>query len=108
MSVELGNELKGMISGYIEAKKLSDVSVATVIDPSGPIIQIEGNEGPLPAAAVSVPDYLSEYDVEISGTFHGEEHSGTLTINNGLKRGDRVYISRKTGGQKFVIIGRVQ
>ena len=59
MSVELGNELKGMISGYIEAKKLSDVSVATVIDPSGPIIQIEGNEGPLPAAAVSVPDYLS-------------------------------------------------
>lgn len=108
MSVELGNAFKELVDGQIGSMSICDFGEATVVDPNGPIIQIEGNQGPLPAAAVMVPDYLKAFDVEITGTFHGESHSGTLTIDNSLKLGDAVYYVRQTGAQKYLIIGRIK
>lgn len=102
MSQEVGNEIKRIANGLISSLKIGDYEVGTVTDPSGPIIQLEGNQGPLPAAAVSVPDYLRKYSVEVSGAV-----TGTLEIDNSLKAGDKVYVLRKTGGQKFLIIGRI-
>ena len=108
MSVELGNALMELVANQIDTMSMCDFGEATVMDPDGPIIQIEGNQGPLPAAAVMVPDYLKTFDVEITGTFHGEEHSGTLTIDNSLKSGDAVYYIRQTGAQKYLIVGRIK
>lgn len=108
MSVELANALKEVSDKLMSTKKLCDFGVATVVDPEGPIIQLEGNQGPLPEGSVSVPDYLKSYEVEVSGEFHGEGHSGTLTVDNSLKEGDKVYFVRQTGGQKYLIIGRIK
>lgn len=103
MSVELGNAFKELVASQIDVMSICDFGEATVVDPNGPIIQIEGNQGPLPAAAVMVPDYLKSFDVEVTGAT-----SGTLTIDNSLKLGDSVYYIRQTGAQKFLIIGRVK
>lgn len=102
MSKELNDAFKTLVDRQIDYMSICDFGEATVLDPSGPIIQIDGNQGPLPAAAVMVPDYLKSFDVEVSGAV-----SGTLTINNGLKAGDAVYYIRQTGAQKFLIIGRI-
>lgn len=108
MSIELGDVLKEVVGNQIDSMSICDFGEATIIDPNGPIIQIEGNQGPLPAASVMVPDYLKTFDVEVSGDFHGESHSGTLTIDNSLKAGDTVYYVRQTGAQKYLLIGRIK
>lgn len=108
MSVELANALKEMADGLISTKKLCDFGIATVTDPEKPLIQLDGNQGPLPEGCVSVPDYLKTYEVQVSGEFHGEDHSGALTVDNSLKMGDKVYFVRQTGAQKYLIIGRIK
>lgn len=104
MSVEIGNEIKAIAKGVINGMSLSDIIDATVVDvtPDGPVVQIDNNINPLPAAAVAVPDYLGSYTVTVSGAASGE-----LTIDNSLKKGDLVYMIRRGGGQKYLVLGRV-
>lgn len=122
MSVELAQALKGLTNDLITSKKISDYELATVIkiEDGKPIIQLDGSQGPLPKAAVSVPDYLSEYEVEIKageldtiaeeaveGPLKLTEITGKLTIDNSLKEQDRIYVLGKTGGQKYLVLGRI-
>lgn len=108
MSKELNDAFKTLVNGQIGEMSICDFGEATVLNPDGPIIQIEANQGPISSQAVMVPDYLKKFDVEVTGTFHGESHSGTLTIDNSLKAGDAVYYIRQTGAQKYLIIGRIK
>ena len=122
MSVELAKALKGLTDDLISSKKISDYEIATVIkiEEGKPVLQLDGSQGPLPKAAVSVPDYLSEYEVEITKgeldtTAEGVENgplklkdiTGKITIDNSLKEQDKVYVLGKTGGQKFLVLGRI-
>lgn len=102
MSKELNDAFKALVDSQIDHMSICDFGEATVLNPVGPVIQIEANQGPLPVSAVMVPDYLKSFEVEVSGAANGK-----LTINNGLKKGDAVYYIRQTGAQKFLIIGRI-
>lgn len=109
----MGNELAGYLKricvGCEENGKPADTLNATVteIRDGEPIIQLDSAEEPLVGAALVVPETFKSFTVQVSGTFHGEDHSGALTIDNSLKEGDRIYVTRKRGGQKFIVLGRV-
>lgn len=49
-----------------------------------------------------VPDYLTDRTVPV--TVGGE--SGMAVIPGALKAGDRVVLLRKSGGQKYIVIGK--
>lgn len=69
----------------------------------GPLsVDIEELKLTLGEAQLLVPDYLTDRIVPV--TVGGV--SGTAAILGALKAGDRVILLRKSGGQRYVVIGK--
>ena len=100
-----GNKLKTLIDGYVGSTRPTDFYFATMVTPTQ--IQLDSSQGPIPEQLVIIPEHLRSFKVNIEGNFHGEGHSGELTIDNSLKTGDRVIVLQKPGGQKYLILGRL-
>lgn len=131
MSREVANKIKEITAGLVQSMNISDYKVGTVvrIEDDVPIVQLDGSEGPLPKPSVVVPDYLSIYQVAlvkkkdeyIEAKFEiieGDtelaidkikltEIEGLITIDNRLKENDRIYLLEKTGGQRYLVLGRI-
>lgn len=102
---ELGNKLKTLIGNYSDSTSPTNFYFATMLSPTQ--LQLDSSQGPIPEQLTVIPDYLKTYKVNVKGTFHDEEHSGELEIDNSLKEGDRVVVLKRSGGQTFYIIGRL-
>lgn len=124
MSQEVGNKLKAITANLIKSMKISDYSIGTVIrlEDGDPIIQLDSSQGPLPKACVAIPDYMKVYEVELTdgeieadvegGQIDGDHIrlksvKGKITIDNSLKKDDKIYVLGKTGGQKYLVLGRI-
>lgn len=79
-----------------------DVCFGTVLSPEPILVGIEELKLTIGKPQVVVPDYLADRTVPV--TVGGE--SGTAVIPGALKAGDRVVLLRKSGGQRYVVIGR--
>lgn len=102
---ELGNSLKTLIGNYSTSTRPIDFYFATMVTPTQ--IQLDPSQGPIPEALCIIPEWLRTFKVNITGTFHGESHTGELQIDNSLKAGDKVIVLQKTGGQKYLVLGRL-
>ena len=103
---EAGNKLKTLIYNHIENTRPTDFYFATMVTPTQ--IQLDSSQGPIPESLIIIPEYLKKYKVKIEGTFHGEQHSGELEVDNSLEAGDRVIVLQKSGGQKYLVLGRLE
>lgn len=95
----------GVVKLAMNAYKASqpcDVCFGTVIGQSPLTIEVEALKLPLSEKQLIVPDYLTDrvIQVEVDGK------TGTGLIPGALKAGDRVILAMKTGGQKYVVIGK--
>lgn len=67
-------------------------------------IRIDNGKFCLDADDLIIPENLTHHDVTIR---RADGTTETVTIENGLRVGDRVIIVRLSGGQKFVVIDRM-
>lgn len=96
---------KGMAELAMNAYKASqpcDICFGTVTSQSPLSVDVEMLKLSLGEKYLVVPDYLTDrtIKVEVDGK------TGTGLIPGALKVGDRVILMMKTGGQKYVIIGK--
>ena len=110
MGQRLINNLKQITENVNNASSFSDYYIGTVVSDE-PLIQLgDSTQKPLFSQAVIIPAEFSSYEVEVEGEFTGEltgSFTGRMTINNKLKTGEKVLLLKKTGGQKYTVIGKI-
>lgn len=80
-----------------------DLFFGSVVSEKPVSVIIEDLKLTLGGGQVMVPDHFSDRTVPV--TVGGV--TGTAVIPGALKAGDRVALLRKTGGQKYIVIGKV-
>lgn len=100
-----GNKLKQVIQNSVKNERLTNFHFATMVTPTQ--IQLDGSQGPIAEICCIIPEFLKTFTVNVEGSFHGEDHSGELKIDNSLKIGDRVIVLQQAGGQKYLVLGRL-
>lgn len=104
-----------MASGLLEVMKLAsqqaneagqptDLRIGTVTSVSPLKVQVS-SQFTLPSALLIVPQHLTDYKVKIRMEDATEDKE--MTIKNALKKGDKVAMLRKQGGQSYLIIDRI-
>lgn len=96
---------KGMIKLALNAYKASqpcDLCFGTVTSTAPLTVTIEDLKLPLTKKQLVVPDYLADRII----TVKVDGKTGTGLLPGALNVGDRVILMMKTGGQKYVIIGK--
>ena len=96
---------KGMTKLAMNAYKASqpcDVCFGTVAGIYPLSVTVEDMKLPLGDKQLVLPDYLQDRTITV--TVDGK--TGTGVIPGALKAGDRVILTKKTGGQKYIVIGR--
>lgn len=127
---DIGDSLKQLVSNVMGASQLSDISFGVVISPNP--LQVQLNQ-----KMILTDEYLiltnavrdHAVDITVSWTTvdnthkHGNGNNGQptddvthnhgiqgrkkITIHNGLTAGEKVLLLRAQGGQKYVILDRV-
>lgn len=128
MSTGLVEIMKRSAMDAFEASKPCDLRVGKVTKTSPLTIEIT-NLLPIPKSMLIVPQYLTDFEVEVSidpgygwNTINKAGGSGEdafashnhdiyfgrkkIKIHNALKVGDRVVLIRQAGGQKFFVLDR--
>lgn len=82
--------------------KPCDVLFGTVMSVSPIRINVE-QRMELGAAQLILTKDVSDYQVEVTGA----EGKQSITVHNALKEGEKVILLRKSGGQQFVVVGRL-
>lgn len=104
-----------MASGLLDVMKLvskqerdseqpTDLRIGTVTSVSPLKVQIS-SQFTLPATLLIVPQHLTNYKVKVRMEDATEDKE--MTIKNALKKGDKVAMLRKHGGQSYLIIDRI-
>lgn len=104
-----------MASGLLDVMKLAskqardadqptDLRIGTVTSVNPLKIQVS-SQFTLPAALIIVPQHLTNYKVKVRMENSTEDKE--MTIKNALKKGDKVAMLRKEGGQSYLIIDRI-
>lgn len=124
MNKSLSGAVKVAAMQLIENGKLCDLRFGTVVKTSPLEVKIT-NLLTLPQSVLIVPQHLTNHKVSVTldwstgntsggsgeGTYESHKHSvngtKTMTINNALKKGDKVALIRKTGGQSYYILDRI-
>lgn len=123
MSEILANSLKNFIHSQIEAERLTGVLIGTVTNENDLEVTVDNTQIPLRSAHLIVPEQFKRYtlpivggelnsNATILGCLGGGPHnesgiSGTLTVDNRLKTGDKVILLSFQQEQKYLIIDRV-
>lgn len=92
-----------------------DIRFGTVASVSPLKVKIT-NEFILPQSLLIVPEHLTDHVISVTmnlSTSTVDEHSHeihgtkTMTVHNALKKGDKVALLRKRGGQSYYILDRI-
>lgn len=104
--------------------QMCDLRFGTVVSTSPLKVQIT-NQFTLPESLLIVPKSLTDHQVKVTVSWDTNSKSGgsgesafashnhnisgekTMTIHNALKKGDKVALLRKTGGQSYYILDRI-
>lgn len=112
---ELLNIIKKASMDAYEASQPSDFCFGKVIQTSPLKISVE-QKMTLGAAQLVLTRNVTDYSTKITvdwKTTSEEDHSHsvkgekTITVHNGLKKGDEVILLKRKGGQKFLVLDRV-
>lgn len=104
MSKSLVESIKTICENYLNNSNLSDVQYATITSiGKGCTLKLEKTGVNIPSTMVDVPAGLSKKNIKL--TIDGIEYNATVDAQ--IKSGDRVIVLKKSGGQKYAIIGKV-
>lgn len=103
MSLQIYNDIKGIVHDIIDASSPTDLIGGVVVseDPLQVAVDLTGElyYGTL----LIVPEYLTDHTVEVElGEIVGE-----MLVKNALKEGDQVIMIKGVEGQKYFILDRV-
>lgn len=91
-----------IIQGTVEAMKLTEKSVGTVVSVSPLSIQREQNGIPIPEKALILADAVRAKTASVQGGA-----GGTVVINEGLKVGDKVLMLRVEHGNAYIVLSKI-
>lgn len=98
------NGIVKMCMNAYRAGQPCDVCFGTVVSESPPAVNIEELKMTLRGNALLIPEHLNDKMLEVTV---GSE-KGTVRIPGIMKTGTRVILVKKTGGQSYVVIGKVE
>ncbi len=109
--MELKDVIQQMISQTVRASSPTDISIGTVKKASPLEITINPQMAPLRAPVLILTWAVVSHTVDlptvnIPGT--GPVDLGSVKITEALKAGDKVIMLRVQGGQKFVVLSKVE
>ena len=112
---EFVNAIKKAAADAVEAGKPMNVVFGTVMN-AAPLMIATEQQMLLGVAQLILSRNVTTYAVPVTinwstGTKEGHTHavsgSKTMVINNGLVVGDKVWMIREQGGQRFLVVDRV-
>lgn len=112
---ELVNAMKKAALDAMEAKKPVNIVFGTVMS-AAPLVIVTEQQMMLGQNQLILSRNVTAYNVPVAvnwttGSKEGHTHpvsgSKVLTINNGLVVGDKVWMIREQGGQRFLVVDRV-
>lgn len=124
MSSGLVGVIKQIAMDAVDNSKMPDLRFGTVISESPLKVQVT-NQFIIPESMLIVPQNLTDYEVditidaeygwntedkEVGGELHNHKMTAggqKLKIHNKLKKGDKVVMLRKQGGQSYFILDRL-
>ena len=123
---KLEQALKLMINNAVEYSKPCEIYAGKVKTVSPLTILLNINVPALEEDELILTHFVKDYDVDISVSHeteefeliegamtdikkHKHEYKGRkkITIHNGLKAGEGVLLTRQQGGQKFIVLDRI-
>ncbi len=107
MSLQIYNDIKGIVQDIIGAYNPSDIINGTIISLSPIQVEIDGRSEYIPSRMFIVPESMVGKTVKASFSDETGVHEGTLTIEPALHVGDKVIILKCQQGQKYLIMDKV-
>ena len=90
----------------IDNKQICDLRYGEVVSISPLKIKLTP-QLTLPESVLIVPQHLTGHSIDCTMEVDSTASVGTITLNNGLKLGDKVALVRKQGGQSYFILDRI-
>ena len=90
----------------IDNKQICDLRYGEVVSISPLKIKLTP-QLTLPESVLIVPQHLTDHSIDCTMEVDSTASVGTITLNNGLKLGDKVALVRKQGGQSYFILDRI-
>lgn len=109
--MELKDVLQQMISQTLQASSPTDLIVGTVTQSNPLEISINSHMAPLKSPVLSLTWPVIQHTVSLPTVYIpdvGNINLGSVTITEGLKTGDKVTLLRAHGGQKFVVLSKIE
>ena len=125
MSQILLDAIKEAANGVMANASLCTWLIGEVTNDEPLEVTLENNKLVIPAECILLTKNTCEYTAEISVEHHTENKSGgsgdpafashnheykgrkKFLVHNGLQTGDKVFLLRETGGQRYIAIDRV-
>lgn len=104
MSVQIYNDIKGIIQDVVGASQPTDLIIGEVVKEDPVEFKVSNLMENLPDILVEIPKSFSEIKRTIK--FNGRE--STLYYDNRLKIGEKVYMLKANKGQRFLVLSRVE
>lgn len=108
----------------IDANQMCDLRYGTVTSVSPLKVRVT-NQFTIPQSLLIVPEHLTDHDVSVTVSWNTDSKSGgsgedsfashnhavsgkkSMRVHGALKKGDKVALLRKTGGQSYFILDRI-
>lgn len=105
--LELSGVIQQIIQNTVEAMKMADKVTGTVESVSPLRIKVDASMQSIPASALILTDTVKERIVHVKNCQECGECTGTVTIREGLKAGEKVLMLRVQGGQQYIVLSRI-
>ncbi len=109
--MELKDILQQMITQTMQANTPADLIVGTVTQGSPLEISINPQMAPLKSPVLSLTWPVVEHKVDLPAVNIpgvGTVNLGSVTITEALKTGDKVTLIRAQGGQRFIVLSKIE
>lgn len=101
MTFNMSTETTSMDANHThEAEKSGELTITSTLNPEQPGTTIVNEVQDTSSTSIST----AEIDLTHSHDIQGRK---TVTVHNGLKKGEKVILIRMQGGQKFVVLDRM-
>lgn len=94
--------IQQIVKNYVDAIKMTDKATGTVMKTSPLTIQTDTSLPPVSGNALILTSNVIERVAPVQGGA-----SGTVTVTEGLKVGDKVLLLRVQKGQQFIVLSKI-
>lgn len=109
-NTELAGVIQQIVQNTVQTMKMADKATGTVESVSPLRIKVDAGMQSVPEAALLLTDTVRERIVPVEncgGCSGADGCTGTVTIREGLKVGERVLMVRVQGGNQYIVLSRI-